>query len=173
MRLAGKKGGSTYNKAEVAASFPSVDGDAPVRKRFQEHIVPAYVVEPPDLVLHATILNLLWYAVECINSLPGISGKNARADEHFIKCVSRLKAIAGENSSALQNAARKQLFQFLLEAEKAADMLCGSLDKATPGLPLSAGGEIAAKATYLEWLAVCISQELRLPCTGGEPRQRS
>jgi hypothetical protein len=79
----------------------------------------------------------------------------------------------------MENGAHKNFLQFLQEAEKAADMLLGFLDKAALAslsddavVPLSAGGEIAAEATYLHWLAVRTSEEFSLMCREEAPGVR-
>jgi hypothetical protein len=171
----GRKASMTI-KYEEPASLRTANGGAPARTKSREPVVTALVIESPDLELHTSILNLLWYSVECINSLPSISGKNKRNSEHFIRCVSQLGTLAAKNSSSMDSRVRKQLFQFLEEAEKASEMLREFLDKEKSRsasdnevVPLSASGEISAKATYLQWLAVCMSEDLRLPCTEPAP----
>ncbi len=153
----------------VASSLHIVDADHNARAQTRQSVVSAIVVEQPDLAFHTSLSNLLWYSVECINSLPSLTGKNAHCSEHFIQCLSRLKSLSDQGSASLDTNERKLLHHFIEEGTKVADMLRGFLDKNVLGalpdleiIPQSAGGEISAKATYLQWLAVCLSEELRI-----------
>jgi hypothetical protein len=111
--------------------------------------------------------------VECINLLPSASGKNRRCGEHFIRCASSLKALYTQGARTLDSRAQKLLYQFIEEAEKTATMLRNyleSTDSTHPDcdvIPQSAGSGLSAKATYLQWLAVCLSEEIRLPSQEG------
>jgi hypothetical protein len=135
----------------------------------QGSVISAIVVEPANLSLHTSIVNLLWYSVECISLLPSASGKNRRCSEHFIRCASSLKTVYAQGAHTLDSRAQKLLYQFVEEAEKTANMLrhyLESTDSTLPDcdvIPQSAGSGISAKATYLQWLAVCMSEEIRLP----------
>jgi hypothetical protein len=158
------------SKRGTVGSCVTVSHAGSVQKTSRDLFIPAYIIEPPDLALHTSLLNLLWYAVECITALPSLSGKNVRSGEHFLVCVSKLRDITRKDLSPLEDRVRRQLAQFLEEAEKAGGLIAGYLDKAKSGnvadeavIPMSAGSEIAGLATYLQWLAVCISQELKLP----------
>jgi hypothetical protein len=141
-----------------------------VQKKNSYHFIPAYFIEPPDLDLYAALQNLMWYAVECLNSLPSISGRNALMVEHFSKSVSLIESKGKECSSSLDGQLHKLFIRFLEEARKAEQFLYGFIDRTkTPPcpdqdlIPKSAAGEIAATATYLQWLAICLSEELRVP----------
>jgi hypothetical protein len=136
-------------------------------------VISAIIVEPADLSLHTSLLNLLWYSVECINALPSASGKNRPSSEHFIRCVANLKTVYARSGHTLDSRAQKLLHQFVEEAEKTAHKLrhyLESTDSTIPDcdvIPQSAGSGISAKATYLQWLAVCMSEEIRLPSQEG------
>jgi hypothetical protein len=138
--------------------------------RAREMFVSAYLVEPPDLSLYATIQNLMMFAVECLNMLPSITGKNARTTEHFYTCVSHLKEIAKKQGTTFDERSKKLLSQFVDEASFTETLLRDFVEKSTAAglpdeelIPQSAGGDIAAKATYLNWLAICLTEELKLP----------
>jgi hypothetical protein len=133
-------------------------------------LVSAYVLEPIPLSLYTSIQNVVWYAVECLNSLPSISGKNGRCSEHFFKCLSHLETLMQENPDTLDERVRKLLTQFIGEAEKVKTVLVGFFDRARLSpvndealIPQSAGSQIVAKATYLQWIAVCLSEEMKMP----------
>jgi hypothetical protein len=139
-------------------------------KESHDLFIPAYFVEPPDLDLYAALQNLMWYAVECLNSLPSISGRNALLTEHFFKSVSLLAAREEKCLSLLDQQSRKMFLRFLDEARNTEKILRGYIEKAGPGhcpdidlIPKTAAGEIAAKATYLQWLAISIAGEFKFP----------
>ncbi len=155
---------------DAGAAYGIASGNAAPKKKRCERVIPAYIIEAPDLALHTSILNLLWYSVECINGLPGITGGNARNSEHFIRCIVQLRSLVENSGADLDDRVRKELSQFLDEGDKTAvvlrDFLTQVKGTAVPDdrlLPQSAWGQIAAKATYLQWLVVCIAQDLRLP----------
>jgi hypothetical protein len=163
---------------EMSAQQPANAHDRHTREKSRELCIPAYIVEPPDLALHTSIINLLWYSVDCINSLPSISGKNVNYGEHFITCISRLDALSEKELSSLDEQIRKLLLRFLEEARKVSQLLTGFLEKAkseqlpdSDVFPHSIGGALTAKATYLQWLAVCIFEELKIPFGDGDQRQ--
>jgi hypothetical protein len=140
------------------------------RKNNGYHFIPAYFMEPPDLDLYAALQNLMWYAVECLNSLPSISGRNALLVEHFSKSVSLLENKGKECSSSLDGQLYKLFSRFIEEARKAEQFLQKALTRAKNRpcpdqdlIPKSAAGDIATSATYLQWLAICLSEELRVP----------
>jgi hypothetical protein len=142
-------------------------------KKARDLFIPAYFVDPPNLDLYAAMQNLMWYAVECLNSLPSISGRNALLSEHFSKSVALLAGKEKECLSSLDQQSQKLFLRFLEEARKAEDLLRGYIEKAGTApegpdldiIPKSAAGEIAAKATYLQWLAISIAGEFRIPLT--------
>jgi hypothetical protein len=142
----------------------------PIQKKARDLFIPAYFVEPPNLDLFAALQNLMWYAVECLNALPSISGRNAMLTEHFMKCLALLAGKEKECASSLDHQARKLYLRFLEEAGKVESLLQGFMEssKSSPCpdidlIPKSAAGDISAKATYLQWLAVCFAGESRIP----------
>jgi hypothetical protein len=144
--------------------------DGIAQKKTRDLLVSAYVLEPLPLSLYTSIQNVVWYAVECLNSLPSSSGKNGRCSEHFFKCLSHLETLMQENPDTLDERVRKLLTQFIGEAEKVKTVLVGFFDRARFSpvndealIPQSAGSQIVAKATYLQWIAVCLSEEMKMP----------
>jgi hypothetical protein len=142
----------------------------PVQKKSRDLFIPAYVVETPDLDLYAALQNLMWFAVDCLNALPSISGRNSVLTEHFMKTVVLLATREKQCSESLDQQSRKLYLRFLEESEKIVELLRGFTDKAkaTPCadidlIPKSAAGAIAAKATYLQWLAVSLASESKVP----------
>jgi hypothetical protein len=146
------------------------------QKKADDLFIPAYFMEPPNLDLYSALHNIMWYAVECLNSLPSISGRNALLTEHFFKSVSLLASKEKECSASLDQQSQKLFIRFLEEARKAEQFLRGFIDRTkTPDcpdidvIPKSAAGEIAATATYLQWLAICLTGELRIPFSAPLP----
>jgi hypothetical protein len=148
-------------------------------KKARDLFIPAYFVEPPNLDLYAAMQNLMWYAVECLNSLPSITGRNALLTGHFFKSVALLAGKEKECSSSLDQQAQKLFQRFLDEARNTENLLRGYIEKSgsAPGLdidliPKSAAGDIAAKATYLQWLAICLAGEFKIPHTTDASERR-
>jgi hypothetical protein len=137
------------------------------RSAKRDLFIPAFFVDPPNLEMYTALQNLMWYAVECLNSLPSISGKDMFLMEHFFKCVSLLSLREKESGAALDGQLKKLFMKFLDESKKAETLLKGFFDN--PGntakgrfeevIPRSQAGTIAAAATQLQWLAVCFSME--------------
>lgn len=141
-----------------------------VEKKARDLFIPAYFVEPPNLDLYAAMQNLMWYTVECLNSLPSLSGRNALLTEHFFKSVSLLAGKEKDCSSSLDQQSQKLFLRFLEEARNAENLLRGYIEKAGSApcpdsdlIPKSAAGDIAAKATYLQWLAISLASEFKIP----------
>jgi hypothetical protein len=141
-----------------------------VEKKARDLFIPAFFAEPPDLDLYAALQNLMWYAVECLNSLPSLSGRNSLLTEHFFKSVSLLESKEKEYTASLDQQSQKLFLRFLEEAKNTGNILHGYIEKneSTPCadsdlIPKSAAGEIAAKATYLQWLAISLSGEFKIP----------
>jgi hypothetical protein len=147
-----------------------------IEKKSRDLFVPAYFVDPPNLDLFTALQNLVWYAVECLNSLPSISGRNKLLCEHFFKCVALLAAKEKECSSSLDRQALKLFTRFLEEAGKAETLLREHVEKAGSDscpdidlIPKSVAGDISAKATYLQWLAISIGGEFKIPFDSSAP----
>lgn len=141
-----------------------------LEKKSRDLFIPAYFVDPPNLDLSTALQNLMWYAVECLNSLPSISGRNKMLTEHFFKCVALLAAKEKECSSSLDQQALKLFTRFLEEAGKAEALLREYIQKAGSDscpdidlIPKSSAGDISAKATYLQWLAISLGGEFKIP----------
>ena len=150
--------------------------NVPTKKKNRDLFIPALFIEPPNLDLFASLQNLMWYAIECLNSLPSMSGRNGVMAEHFFKSVSLLSSKEKECASSLDPQSNKLFIRFLDEARVVETLLRGFLaagqtikaaDKDL--VPRAAAATIAAKATYLQWLLICLSGELRIPLNPASP----
>ena len=132
-------------------------------------LVSAFLADAPNLDLYSALHNLMWYAVECLNSLPSMTGKNKIMAEHFFKSVKLLSAREKECAAGLDQQSNKLFLRFVDEARATETLLRSFLETTKPTdddttlIPRSAAGEIAAKATYLQWLLICLSREMRIP----------
>jgi len=156
------------NNGIASSSFKRSNNTA--KKKGRELFIPAFFVEPPNLDLYAALQNLMWYAVECLNALPSITGRNRIMTDHFFKGVSLLSEREKECSTSLDAQSNKLFVRFLEEARSTEVLLRGFLDPARSQdcedqdlVPKSAAAAIAAKATYLHWILICLSNELRIP----------
>jgi hypothetical protein len=165
------------NNGVASSDFKRSNGPAK-RKKSRDLFIPAFFIEPPNLDLYSALQNLMWYAVECLNALPSISGRNGQMTDHFFKSVSLLSAREKECASSLDPQSNKLFIRFLEEARLAEGLIRGFLDADAAKsadcpdidlIPKSAAAAIAAKATYLQWILICLSAELRIPLSPMPP----
>jgi len=153
-------------------SAPSTNGDRQSNhSQVQQgkYVVPAIVISKPDLSLYTTIQNLLNYCLECVSSFVKESSDRKGLGEHFAECVNRIGALRTGRSAALDEETRRLLDEYIEDAGHVVNIIKTFIDNTEPdrtditAQPQPAGILLAAKASHLQWLTVCLLEELRKP----------
>lgn len=125
-------------------------------------VVNAVVIHPPDLSLYLKLQNILNYFVECMNSLTA-SLHDVPHAEHLSICIGHLETIYNEKPELLNSEICRVLKEFLEEAHKFESIfrVFLSVDCQQNHTDQPSDILLIAKASHLQWLAVCILEELK------------
>jgi hypothetical protein len=153
---------SSFTKGEHA------NGRSPTQQG--SYVVPAIIISKPYLSLYTTIQNLLNYCLECINSFIKESSDHKGLGDHFEQCVTHIDSLRTSRASALDVESRRLLDEYLEEAKHVVNIIRSFVDNSKQGIDdvesQPVGLLLAAKASHLQWLTVCILEELRKPFNG-------
>lgn len=133
-------------------------------KRQHQGVVNAVVFhEHTDLTSYLTLQNLLNYFVECINSFTILIEKKTLHAEQLSRCITSIKSFSSTQSNTLSCDIKTQLKEFLDDAddfETLTKALCASHTELR-SIRKSTFSQLISKTAHLQWLSVCIMQEMK------------
>jgi hypothetical protein len=125
----------------------------------------ALVFNLPDLSLYLKMQNLLNYFLDCVNRVSGADNKSDSV-MHLGRCIELIKASKKDSADFLSDEINRLLCEFLDEAELFNSLTHAFLTNSLPQTDLSGLPTdilIVAKSSNLQWLSVCILEELKKP----------
>ena len=133
----------------------------PVAARRSNGVVDAVVINSPDLSFFLTLQNLLNYFVDCMNNLTSSPENRALCVEHLNRCIGIMCDI-DRTAVTIDSELRRALNEFIEDAGKFRDLLSAFSESATTAT--ADQGEavlLTAKASHLQWLSVCILEDVK------------
>jgi hypothetical protein len=131
--------------------------------RSSKRIVNAVLFNPPDLASYLKLQNLLNYFVDCMNNLLSSTGNREEAADHLIQCIKHIDSLDISKAATINDELQSTLEEFIEDAHQFNQLVAAftagssqphSADKSTAVL-------LTAKASHLQWLSVCILEDLK------------
>ena len=124
-------------------------------------VVDAVVINTPDLSFFLKLQNLLNYFVDCITNLTSSAENRALCAEHLDRCIGIMTAI-DRTTVSIDDDLRRALDEFIEDAGKFRNLLAVFSEPQTAGTTdQSAAVLLSAKASHLQWLSVCILEDVK------------
>lgn len=125
-------------------------------------VVNAVIFSVPDLSFYLKLQNLLNYCIDCINALATLRTQQAVSAEHLNRCISHIAQLEQQCSSTGNSELNRALVEFLDDAHQFEQLLQTYSNPHLPQVPNRTGSVLlTAKASHLQWLSVCILEELK------------
>lgn len=126
-------------------------------------IIPAIILHQFDLSTYASLQNLISFTIDCLNQIPLHTKVPLEIVRQFNKCIDGIVAIKKSGSIETNEEIGKLLSEFIDESEKVQSLLNATT---TPSLVqnfsnLSLSALITAKTSRVQWIAVCLTEELK------------
>ncbi len=119
----------------------------------------AYVVNYPDLTSKLKYQNLLIYFIECIN-LVGSGKDRNQYIKQLATCIKFLESEHEQNTSQLEKGISANLKELISDAHQLLNLLTAFTDsQAAHPVDIL----VSAKSSHLQWLAVCLLEDLKIP----------
>ena len=125
-------------------------------------VVDAVLINSPNLSLYLKLQNLLNYFVDCMNNLTAIPSDYKIWAEHFSRCVTFISEFDSSQQEVFTEEIHRMIREFLEDARHFKKLL-NSLNEATTmrTRDQTAAVLLTAKASHLQWLSVCILEDLK------------
>lgn len=121
--------------------------------------VDAYLVNYPNLTSKLKYQNLLNYFIECINHV-GLGKDRNNNIEQLATCIGFLESEHEKNISQLDEGISNNLKELITEAHQLLNLLKAFTDSEIVH-PVDI--LLSAKSSHLQWLAVCLLEDLKIP----------
>ena len=119
------------------------------------------VINSPDLSFFLKLQNLLNYFVDCMNILTSSVENRVLCAEHLNRCIAIISEI-DRNSVTIDQELRRALDEFIEDAGKFRNLLSAfSIPEMTASSDQSTAVLLSAKASHLQWLSVCILEDVK------------
>jgi hypothetical protein len=151
-------------KKSFTPDAASKDANLEIRSKKDQPrtIVPAFVISKPDLFLNTTIQNLLSYCLNCLNEISKENSSRQVLCNNFEKCLEKLESLGIRIRSELSLELRKLLDELIEEGHHTVNITRTFADNVSTGNQTTpAELLLIAKSTRLQWLVVCLQEELR------------
>ena len=124
-------------------------------------VVDAMVINTPDLSFFLKLQNLLNYFVDCMTNLTSSAENRVLCAEHLDRCIDIMSAI-DRTSVTIDDELRRALDEFIDDAGKFRNLLAVfSEPQTTDTTDQSIAVLLSAKASHLQWLSVCILEDVK------------
>lgn len=119
------------------------------------------VINSPDLSFFLKLQNLLNYFLDCMNNITSSIEDRVLCTEHLNRCIAIMSEI-DRNSAAIDQELRRALNEFIEDARKFQNLLSAfSTPETTGASDQGAAVLLSAKASHLQWLSVCILEDVK------------
>jgi len=133
--------------------------------RISNGVVDAVVINRPDLSLYLKLQNLLNYFVDCMHTLTTHPEKYDECADYLNRCISFISSVTESSVQTFNEEMQSMLQEFTSDAVQFRHLL--KLFKNPEGTTTAnqtAAVQLTAKASHLQWLSVCILQDLKKAC---------
>jgi hypothetical protein len=155
-----------YQRNPIMQAVPadiSITMNADVQRlRTSNGIVDALIINSPDLSLFIRLQNLTSFFIDNLNSVASDSELRNKSSLHMRTCLNHIQQIVSEKEYSFNTDILKVVDELLEEGNSFLNLLqVFPPESEVYNHPSEA--LIAAKASQLQWLAVCLSEELKKP----------
>ena len=124
-------------------------------------VFDAVVINTPDLSFFLKLQNLLNYFVDCMNNLNSSAENRTRCAGHLDRCIDIMGGI-DRTSLHIDDDLRRALDEFIDDAGKFRNLLATFSEPGmSPAENQGAAVLLSAKASHLQWLSVCILEDVK------------
>ncbi|MBN1576378.1 MAG: hypothetical protein JW913_07500 [Chitinispirillaceae bacterium] len=149
-----------HSKNPSQATLENVRKVSPPHKA--NGFVDAVLINPPNLSLYLKLQNLLNYFVDCMNNLTAMPENHTECAAHLTRCIEYISELDITRPPLFDEELVKMLEEFIEDAHKFQNLLLASSESAaTRSADQSAAVLLTAKASHLQWLSVCILEDLK------------
>ncbi len=121
----------------------------------------AVVINTPDLSFFLKLQNLLNYFVDCMNNLTSSAENRTQCTGHLDRCIDIISSI-DHTTISIDDDLRRALNEFIEDAGKFRNLLTTfSEPNMSPAENQGAAVLLSAKASHLQWLSVCILEDVK------------
>lgn len=128
-------------------------------------IFDAFIVTTPDLSICTNLQNLISFSLDIIQDLTKGSGDRSNLQMRLEQCINRIETIHKQAESSFDAEITRLIIEFVEDSRKVLNLLLSfSIEELGTGnadQPLSV--LLFAKSSNLQWLAVCLLEELKKP----------
>jgi len=132
--------------------------------RRKKGIVDAVIFrEKSDLSLYLSMQNLLNFFVESINTYISATQAQLLQADYITRCATSIRKLYSINTAHLPKDLNQIFAEFLEEAENFSDLAqtLSATDQNLRSISRTTLAQIIGKVSHLQWLSVCIMQELK------------
>ncbi|NLE00825.1 MAG: hypothetical protein GX640_13230 [Fibrobacter sp.] len=131
-------------------------------KRIKPGIFDAVVFNHANLTLCLNLQNILNFYIDCLGKIIASSVSEKPLLQHLSSCLKQLEKFNSEYENVLDPEIKRPLLEFMDEAHLLDNMVNNYLAKYQQALsPHSLKMQLIAKSSLLQWLVVCILEELK------------
>ena len=131
--------------------------------RSTKRVVDAVVFSPPDLSFYLKLQNLLNYFIDCMNNLTSSTELYPESADHLKRCIQHISDLDISTTATFNDELQLTLNEFINDAHQFEHLVASfSNSPVTPrNDDQSAAVLLTAKASHLQWLSVCILEDLK------------
>ncbi len=150
-------------KAKTHDSLTADGARKPVSSLKSNGIIDAVIFGPStDLALYLKMQNLFSFFIECMNNMISSPMHHSEWASHLTNCINHIGELDVGGFKSFNTELAKMLDEFTDDARKFQDILKFFREPAAVrGADRSAATLLTAKASRLQWLSVCILEELK------------
>jgi hypothetical protein len=128
-------------------------------------IVDAVVINRPALSQYLQLQNLLSYFVDCMNTLTTHPGNYDECSDYLSRCIAFISSATENSGDTFNDELQSMLQEFSEDAKQFRHLVKSFRDpQGTTTADQTAAVLLTAKASHLQWLSVCILQDLKKSC---------
>lgn len=124
--------------------------------------VDAVVASHPNLNLKLKLQNLFNFFIECLTKISFNNNDLAKHEEYLSKCLKFIDSEFKKNEDIFSGDTLSVFIEFMENARQLFNLL-KAFSESDSNHPVDI--LLAAKASHLQWLAVCILEDLKTPLT--------
>ena len=133
--------------------------------RISNGVVEAVVINRPDLSLYLKLQNLLNYFVDCMHTLTTHPENHDESADYLTRCISAITSVSESSAQTFSDEMQSMLQEFTSDAIQFRHLLkLFRNPEVTTTADHTAAVQLTAKASHLQWLSVCILQDLKKTC---------
>lgn len=144
---------------------PVKNTSSDLKHHSNQGVVDAVIFHPrPDVSFYLSLLNLLNFFVDSINHFPVAKDITPQQADHLTRSVTSINLLYRDNASLLNDELQKLFTEFIDDSENFSDTIqaLAATEQDLHSVHKSTLTHIIGQISHLQWLAVCIMQEMKL-----------